>query len=1083
MYVLQETLLPASGQPASLYLRLRNRQGQGALRLLRDGRGLGLSLDRGEILSTDTLFGSFYTAHWAAHTGLTSLAVVVEFKGRGEVRVLEDSSQPQKVRKRIQPIEQEAGAKTFAAVYEKLGGEVAPALLGRYELDSASGQRFLIPLSPAGLDGGRVRASRIFVEIQALKGSELRAIDFVTEQAPHREVSLSVGIATRNDGDSALEGLLPAVLRLARAEAALRGVYLVNHGPALQGKAGAAAAVEGGGKLHLLEPAPADAPGGLAQTIAAARAAAEPASHHLVLADDVQLDERLIPRALQVLRYARGELMLGGTMLDAQAPGTLVSAGAVIAATGAFRQLGAGSDLGEAQALAMFNAPSPVDLTPWWFCILPLAPDSAMPLLPGPWQRGDDHAYAQALLAGGVAAACLPQVGGWRLAAPSLPASQAGSADLGNRYLPPHEPLGPEDHAASRSAALNVLQSAFFPVEGLPEPLYLRVTPPRPRGGLLPRATPGGGQAIRLDPDDILTTDTYFGAFYRAYWYAYAGLSDVAVAVDLSGAAEVTVFEDHGQGVSVLARMSFRSPVRKRFLIDFVPSILVPTAGQTEARSSRIFVEVTAEAPTDLYGIDFVTWTAPRRRATLSIGLCTFNQEAYFARTLARVARLVESCEAVRAVHVVNQGAAFQNPAIRALLTGPKIRLVEQRNLGGCGGFTRSLAEELAAEEPASHHLMMDDDIVLDERMIARALRFLDYADREIALGAGMLDSMRPNVMYEAGAYLRNDNTIHPYCHNVDMSDPGKLWYFNTPVKTDYNAWWFCILPVERSRELALPAPIFIRGDDFEYGQRLARAGVPTVTLPGIGVWHEPFYAKPTGWQNYYDLRNRLIFAATYSDRVRQLSLAHVLGLITTAILTHNYMTAELRIRAVQDFLRGPRELFATDPEVLHKGVMALAKTDAPEKLDDSWKQIALTEGRKRATSMRGLAVESLYGMLRTGFGPLRRGAAGVMIDADAHPRNTAGRAYILTNGPRSYHLRFVPRRWRMWGLMVRTAALALRYRSGRHAIGAAWAAQIADYRAPSWWSRIFTPASESGAGAGLTAAAAIASPQRSEKS
>ena len=49
-------------------------------------------------------------------------------------------------------------------------------------------------------------------------------------------------------------------------------------------------------------------------------------------------------------------------------------------------------------------------------------------------------------------------------------------------------------------------------------------------------------------------------------------------------------------------------------------------------------------------------------------------------------------------------------------------------------------------------------------------------------------------------------------------------------------------VPTERFRDdraIGLPAPVFIRGDDFEYGQRLARAGVPTVTLPGIAVWHD----------------------------------------------------------------------------------------------------------------------------------------------------------------------------------------------------------------------------------------------------
>ncbi|MDT8853543.1 glycosyltransferase [Paracoccaceae bacterium Fryx2] len=574
---------------------------------------------------------------------------------------------------------------------------------------------------------------------------------------------------------------------------------------------------------------------------------------------------------------------------------------------------------------------------------------------------------------------------------------------------------------------------------------------------MAPRTAADGESHVGLEAGDILSTDTFFGSFYRAYWQAFTAVKDIAVVVGFRGRGKVRVFEDIGRGVVLLCEYDLQTPGLHRHLIRFRPTSLDTTLFGGEP-TSRLFVEVEAKRSSEVHSIDFVTEEAPQRQATLSIGLCTFNQEAYFARTLGLVARLAAGSDAIRAVHVINQGAPFQSPAILGLLEAPKIHAIAQRNLGGCGGFTRSLAEELAAPAPASHHLMMDDDIVLDERMILRALRFLDYADRDIALGAGMLDSLRPTVMYEGGAFLRNDNTIHPYCHNVDLADTAQLWHFNTPVRTDYNAWWFCILPVEQARKLALPAPVFIRGDDFEYGQRLARAGVPTVTLPGIGVWHEPFYAKPSGWQDYYDLRNRLIFGATYGDKVQQLSLAHVTGLITTAILTHNYMSAELRMRAVTDFLTGPDRLFGSDPEEIHKGIMALARQHAPERLDASWKQRPLSQGKPRPTSMRGLAIAQLVSMLRTGLGPLRRGTA-MLLDADAHPGNTAGRGYVLTNGPRSYHLRFVPRRGRMWSMMLRAALLTLRYRSGRTAAGEAWAAGIATYRDPAWWAGTFGPA------------------------
>ncbi len=1026
MQVLQTTLLPLPGQPATLSLRLKKPRVIATLPDADGANGLGIHLEPGEVLSTDTFFGSFYSGHWQAFAEIGTLAAVVGFRGRGTVRVYETSG---------------AGA----------------VVLCSYDLHASQMRRHLISFQRVGLNdalSGGATASRLYVEIKASHRSEVHSIDFVTEDAPRRDIALSIGLSTFNDEASQISTLLPAILRLAEAEPAIRAVHLVNHGPAFAEPA--VLAVLGSAKLKQLSPAADSAPGGLAQTIDAARADGG-GTHQLVLADDIVMDPRMILRALDFLRYARSEVILGAAHLDAQDPTSLYSAGAVIGSNGVFRHEGRGIDLNEAGAKPWDELQAVVDYIPWSFCVLPLDKSRPACLPQRPYLRGDDHRYGQDLNRQGVRNLCWPGLAVWRSTALALPRvatpGAAGGDDLTNRHLPLHHCAA---EAPANSGQMHVLQTTLFPQTDLAEALYLRSVPPRRRGGLQPHLTPNGSPAIRLDPGNVLSTDAFFGSFYRAYWQHHTSVRDVSVVVELSGRASVRVYEDSGRGAVLLTEERLQTATPRRFLIDFLPSELGLDPGASEPRPSRLFVEIDAASSTDVHAVDFVSTAAPRRRVTLSIGLCTFNQEAYFEKTLTRVARLADSCADIRAVHVVNQGPAFKSDVIRRLLDNPKIAGIEQRNLGGCGGFTRGLVEELAALEPATHHLMMDDDIVLDERMILTALRFLSYAKDEIALGAGMLDGLRPNIMYEAGAFLRSDNTIHPYCHNVDVSDPGQLWHFNTPVKTDYNAWWFCILPVERSRALALPAPVFIRGDDFEYGQRLARDGVATVTLPGIGVWHEPFYAKPTGWQNYYDLRNRLIFGATYVDKVRQLSLTHVTGLITTAILTHNYMAAELRIKAVRDFLRGPDRLFAADPEAIHKGVMDLARRDAPEKLDASWKSTPVSVARPRPASLRALAKDQLFSMVRTGLLPLQRGGNAILIDAEAHPGTTAGQGYVLTNGMRSYHLRFVPNRWRMWGLMVRTAFLALAYRSGRTAAGAAWSTGIATYRDPKWWVASF---------------------------
>lgn len=1065
MHVLQTTLLPKAGLPEALYLRLSNAANRPALPLPTARADLGIPLEKGDILSTGTFFGSFYHSYWKAFTSVGDIAVVVGFRGRGQVRVFEDT-----------------------------GDEIL--LLCEYDLLASKPQRHLVRFRTAGIAAGLIAgasSSRLYVEVEAQGTSEVQSIDYMTEIAVSRGVRLSIGISTFNDPSSGagsqIATMLPALVRLAESDPTLYPVHLVNHGPPFTQPALLEAL--GSPAVRLASPAAGpEAPDGLTRTLDTARAAPEGATHHLVLADDILLDERLIQRARRFLDYATSDMVLGAAMLDVQCPVRLCASGAMLAPNGQLRMNGQGIDVSLVSGLRQFNTPTRFDYCPWWFCILPLAPVAATPLPQGPYLRGDDFAYGQDQQQRGIPSLCLPGLGIWRNSVMTLPqCCQAGPStddgdcifDLANRFMPLNSTQGMRRNGAT-SGRLHVLQSTLFPSEGLPETLYLRAIPPRRRGDLVPRSMKSGTFAIRLDPGDILSTDTFFGSFYRAYWQSYTAVRDLAVMVEMVGAARVRIFEETGHGATLIAENRFRCATPGRFLIDIGASDLTQWPGETEIRPSRLTVEVEADATTDLHAIDFITSDEPKRRATLSIGLCTFNQELYFARTLDLVARLAASSDAIRAVHVVNQGAAFKSEAIRALLKAPKIHAIEQRNLGGCGGFTRSLVEELANPAPASHHLMMDDDIVLDERMILRALRFLNYADREIALGAGMFDILRPHIMYEAGAFLRTDNSVHPYCHDVDLTDPAQLWHFNTPVKTDYNAWWFCILPVERSRRLALPAPVFIRGDDFEYGQRLALDDVPTVTLPGVGVWHEPFYAKPSGWQEYYDLRNRLIFGATYADKVRQLPPLDVIGMITDAIQTHNYMAAELRIKAVQDFLRGPQALFARDSEQIHESVMALARRNAPERLDASWKQRPLTPGRPRPGSIRDLAMDQVKSTLRTGFGPLRRNSNAVLLDAEAHPGNTAGQSYVLTNGPRSFHLRFVPQRFRMWGLMLRAGLLAPHYKARRASVGAVWAANIATYRSPEWWAATFRRPTDQ-AGSAATAPTplpdAVATPQK----
>lgn len=54
---------------------------------------------------------------------------------------------------------------------------------------------------------------------------------------------------------------------------------------------------------------------------------------------------------------------------------------------------------------------------------------------------------------------------------------------------------------------------------------------------------------------------------------------------------------------------------------------------------------------------------------------------------------------------------------------------------------------------------------------------------------------------------------------------------YNLPM--DYNGWWYCCVPLAEQFR-GFPLPVFIHGDDIEYGLRFDGN---IMTMNGIGVW------------------------------------------------------------------------------------------------------------------------------------------------------------------------------------------------------------------------------------------------------
>ena len=301
----------------------------------------------------------------------------------------------------------------------------------------------------------------------------------------------------------------------------------------------------------------------------------------------------------------------------------------------------------------------------------------------------------------------------------------------------------------------------------------------------------------------------------------------------------------------------------------------------------------------------------------LAVGFTTFNRPA---EVLANTRLLLEADglhEFVDKVFIIDQGTmkvrAHPDFASLADRHAARIQIIEQANFGGAGGFTRAIMEA-RHQGGASHMLLTDDDAELEIEAVRRSVMFHALSRDALAVGGQMLNAYRPTELVESGGiYNRQAIRIEPTAwRREEVSSTGLTF-------VDYNAWWFFTFPLDAIDRAGLPLPVFIRGDDIEFGVRLKKNRIQTVTLPGVAVWHEPFYTKAGGWTGYYDLRNLLILAMLHGRAGRLAPALMIVQWVFGRLVRFDYYSAWLYEQAAREFVTGPEAVVADAPETRHR--------------------------------------------------------------------------------------------------------------------------------------------------------------------
>ncbi len=431
----------------------------------------------------------------------------------------------------------------------------------------------------------------------------------------------------------------------------------------------------------------------------------------------------------------------------------------------------------------------------------------------------------------------------------------------------------------------------------------------------------------------------YFNAFAAGYWRHWSALTEIHLRLALTGSGRVDVYRTKADGSQIFVGGQ---------VVDGLLDLDMALDLRPFEDGGWYWFDLTTDSGE--LTLQSGGWYAPQEsevRAAVTIGMPTFNRPGDCVATLTAIAEDPTVLAAVVAVIIPDQGTkkVRDEPGFDevAATLGDRLRIIDQPNLGGSGGYARIMYEALESTD-CEQILYMDDDILLEPDSVLRAVAFSRYSREPMLVGGQMLSLQARSQLSTMGEVVdrntflwRNAPDTEPH-HDLAEQTLRQTPWLHRRTDVDYNAWWMCLIPRAVAEDLGLPLPLFIKWDDAEYGLRARSRGYRTATVPGIAIWHMSFLEKDdtSDWQAYFHYRNRFVAAALHGpDNPRALLLDTVKRSLRHLMLME-YSAMALQEMALRDFLAGPEQLFPKLPVVLGEIRAMRAEYDDGRSLDSA---------------------------------------------------------------------------------------------------------------------------------------------------
>ncbi len=399
---------------------------------------------------------------------------------------------------------------------------------------------------------------------------------------------------------------------------------------------------------------------------------------------------------------------------------------------------------------------------------------------------------------------------------------------------------------------------------------------------------------------------TYLNGFSIQKWKLYTPLRSVTLRITLQGRGRIYAIGYHLNPV-MPDRHEFSSQE-----FDFASPTEIVLDFPTETSEQLLSFEILPFSDTVFYGGAFYGdfEESDVREVNLCLATTTCRKEGYITKNVRLLKEeLLSEASEIREhffVHVVDNGRTLTKEEIE----GYHVTLHPNKNVGGSGGFARGMIEAMRQTPEATNVLLMDDDVLVLPESIRRTYTLLSVLKdewKEAFVSGAMLEFGAMNIQHEDIGTITERGDFIPAKHFPDMYWLENILNTNNElakINNQYAAWWYCCIPVSQIKKNGLPLPLFIRGDDSEYG---LRCRPKIITMTGFCVWHLGFVGKYNVSMDFYQpIRNMLIAKATTGVMQNSNIIHRLKRLFCKQLLEYCYNGAEILLLALEDYMKGP---------------------------------------------------------------------------------------------------------------------------------------------------------------------------------